>query len=216
MNPSASLADRLAEQKAAAQARLPADRMATLTAATAELKASGIEQRALQVGAAAPALTLPDALGKPVELASLWQRGPLVLVFYRGGWCPYCNLGLRAWQQHLPALAERGARLVAVSPQPPDASLTTTEKNELAFPVLSDSSLALAEAFGVAFELPPALVETYKAFGNDLAKVNGNGRWVLPVPATYLIDTGGRIVWAHVDADYTTRAEPAEVIAALG
>ncbi len=210
-----TLAHQLADFKDAFKQRAAPERVATMEAATADLKASGIEQRALQVGAKAPRLTLPNALGAPVALESLWQRGPLVLVFYRGGWCPYCNLGLRAWQSELAALDHLGASLVAVSPQTPDQSLSTAEKNELAFPVLSDSQLQAAEAFGVAFTLPLELVDLYSRVGNDLPMINGNGRWVLPMPATYVIDRDSRVFFSHVEADYRERAEPAEVLAAV-
>lgn len=210
-----SLSAQLAEFKAGFKQRVAPERVAMMENATAELRATGIESQALQVGARAPDLTLPDALNQPVRLRALWQHGPLVLIFYRGGWCPYCNLELRAWQQHLPALKHLGAQLVAVSPQTPDSSLSTAEKNELAFPVLSDSALQAASAFGVAFEMPPELIELYSRVGNDLPVLNGNGRWVLPVPATYVIDRDGRIAYAHVEADYRERAEPADVLAAL-
>ena len=148
-------------------------------------------------------------------MSTLWLRGPLVLIFYRGGWCPYCNLELRAWQQQLAELRRLGAQLVAVSPQTPDNSLSTAEKNALAFPVLSDSALQAVTAFGVAFEMPPELIELYSRVGNNLPVLNGNGRWVLPVPATYVIDRDGRIVFAHVEADYRERAEPRDVLAAI-
>ncbi len=210
-----TLTAQLAEVKANSKLRAAPERTALMEASTATLKASGIEQRALGVGDLAPDLTLPNALSQSVRLQAFWQRGPLVVIFYRGGWCPYCNLELRAWQQHLPALAALGANLVAVSPQTPDNSLTTAEKNTLAYPVLSDSTLAAAEAFGIAFTLHPELVDLYTSFGNDLPELNGNGKWVLPLPATYVIDRGGRIVFAHIDADYRERAEPADVLAAV-
>lgn len=211
-----SLATQLADYKAGFAQRVAPERVTMMEAATRDLRATGIEQRALPAGSAAPAqLTLPDALGRPVRLADLWQRGPLVLLFYRGGWCPYCNLELRAWQQKLPALQALGASLVAVSPQTPDYSLSTAEKNELAFPVLSDSSLAASDAFGITFTLPPELVELYGRAGNDLPVVNGNGQWALPLPATYVIDRSGRIAFAHVEADYRERAEPADVMRAV-
>jgi peroxiredoxin len=215
MDPTLSLADQLAAYQAGFQQRAAPERVAAMEAATADLRATGIAARALQVGAKAPDVTLPDALNRPVQLSALWQRGPLVLVFYRGGWCPYCNLELRAWQQQADALQHLGSQLVAVSPQTPDNSLSTAEKNALAFPVLSDSALQAATAFGVAFEMPPALIALYTQAGNDLAVVNGNGRWVLPLPATYVIDRDGRIVYAHVEVDYRLRAEPADVLAAV-
>jgi peroxiredoxin len=135
-----------------------------------------------------------------------------VIVFYRGGWCPYCNLTLRAWQQRVPELAQRDASLVAISPQSPDNSLDTAEKNTLAFPVLSDSALEAARAFGIAFDLTPDLVEIYKGLGNDLPVRNGNGLWALPVPATFVIGRDGRVAFAHVEADYRQRAEPDDVL----
>lgn len=214
-NDPSSLAAQLAELKAGFVQRAAPERVATFEAATAELRSSGIEQRARRAGDSAPDLTLPDGLGRPVRLAELWQRGPLVLVFYRGGWCPYCNLALRVWQRQLDALAARGASLAAISPQTPDASLSTAEKNVLAFPVLSDSSLAAAEAFGIAFTLPPALVALYRAAGTELPQLNGNGQWALPLPATYVVGRDGRIVFAHIEADYRERAEPAAVLAAV-
>ena len=215
MVPITSLSEQLAAYKAGYLQRVAPERVAIMEAATANLRATGIESQALQVGARAPDLTLPDALGQPVRLSSLWQRGPLVLVFYRGGWCPYCNLELRAWQQQLGALKNLDAQLVAVSPQTPDNSLSTAEKNALAFPVLSDSALQAATAFGVAFEMPPELVEVYSRGGNDLPVLNGNGRWVLPVPATYVVDQNGSIAFAHIEADYRERAEPRDVLAAI-
>ncbi len=210
-----TLAQELADYKAGFIARVDPGRVATMEAANEALRATGIERSALQVGAPAPDLVLPDALGRPVRLAELWAQGPLVIVFYRGGWCPYCSLALRAWQRELGGMRARGIRLVAISAQTPDNSLSTAEKNELAFPVLSDSDLVAATAFGIAFELPPSLVELYGRVGNDLPTLNGNDRWVLPVPATYVIGEDGRIVQAHVDADYRQRAEPQDVLRRL-
>jgi peroxiredoxin len=210
-----TLTRQLADYQAGFKQRASADRVATMEAATAQLRATGIESTALQVGAQMPALTLPDANGKPVELKALNASGPLVIVFYRGGWCPYCNLALREWQRLLTLLRQRGANLVAISPQTPDNSLSTAEKNELAFSVLSDSNLAAARAFGIAFTMSPELVDLYAKAGNDLPTLNGNGQWVLPVPATYLIDANGRVALAHVEADYRQRAEPMQVLEAL-
>jgi peroxiredoxin len=210
-----TLASQLADYKEGFKQRVAPERVAMMESATAALKATGIEQTALKVGGAAPDITLPDALGRGVSLRSLWQQGPLVLIFYRGGWCPYCNLELRAWQQRLAELGALGASLVAISPQTPDNSLSTAQKNELEFAVLSDSSLAASQAFGVAFTLAPELIDLYSRVGNDLPTLNGNGQWVLPVPATYVIDRQGRIAFAHVEADYRERAEPDDVLGTL-
>ena len=215
MTTNPALTQQLADFKAGFKQRAAPERVAMMEGATAGLRASGIETRALQVGDAAPDVTLPDAMGRPVRLVELWQRGPLVLIFYRGGWCPYCNLELRAWQQNLGALAKLGAGLLAVSPQTPDNSLLMSQKNELTYPVLSDSKLAAAAGFGIAFEMPQALIDLYRGVGNDLPVLNGNSQWVLPVPATYVIGRDGRIVFAHVEADYRERAEPADVLAAV-
>ena len=215
MNPELSLKQQLADYKAGFKQRAAPERVAMMESATADLKAAGIESRALKIGDRAPDLSLPDALDKRVRLNDLWCHGPLVVVFYRGGWCPYCNLELKAWQMRLAELEHLGASLVAISPQTPDNSLSTAEKNELAFPVLSDSALQAAESFGVAFELSPELVELYGRVGNDLPTLNGNGRWVLPLPATYVIDRKGQVVFAHVEADYRERAEPSDVMAAV-
>lgn len=210
-----TLNEQLAEYQAAFRQRVTPDRVALAEAAIAELKGTGIEAAALGVGATLPDLTLPDANGRPVDLRSLSAGATLVIVFYRGGWCPYCNLELREWQRLLPEVRRAGATLVAISPQSPDNSLSTQAKNELAFPVLSDSALAAAEAFGIAFALPPELVDAYSRSGNDLPMLNGNGRWVLPLPATYVIGSDGVVIFAHVEADYRRRAEPSEVLAIL-
>jgi peroxiredoxin len=207
-----TLIQQLAHYQAGFKQRVPAERMAMMETATAQLRATGIETTALRLGAELPALTLPDASGKPVELKALNASGPLVIVFYRGGWCPYCNLALREWQRLMPQLKALGVTLVAISPQTPDNSLSTSEKNALAFTVLSDTSLAAAQAFGVAFTLSPELVKLYGSVGNDLPTLNGNGQWVLPIPATYVIDRSGVVAYAHVEADYRQRAEPAQVL----
>jgi peroxiredoxin len=210
-----TLQSQLADFKASFKTRATPERVATMETATEQLRASGIERTALQVGQRAPQLSLPNAKGEPINLAQLWQQGPLIVVFYRGGWCPYCNLELRAWQQLLPQVKAQGAQLIAISPQTPDNSLSTREKNELAFEVLSDSSLQAAEGFGIAFDMPKELVDLYVSVGHDLPKTNGNGRWALPVPATYVIDRSGIIQYANVDADYRNRAEPAQVLASI-
>jgi len=187
----------------------------TIAADIAALDGTGIVARAKNAGAAFPRLALPDQLGRPVDLGLLADERPLVIVFYRGGWCPYCNLELRAYQQKLAAIQAAGARLVAVTPETPDNALSTVEKNDLDFDVLSDVKGALADALGIRFRLSPEIEALYRKFGHDLPTHNGDGEWSLPIPATYVVERGGRIAYAHVDPDYRRRAEPVEVLAAL-
>lgn len=213
---SESLANALTTQNEAGRARIPRDALAIMDAAVSTLADSGLDERSLAVGAAAPPFTLPDATGTAVALSSLLARGPVVLAFYRGGWCPYCNLELRALQARLDEITAAGASLVAISPQTPDNSLSTTEKLELTFPVLSNVGNEVARSFGLVFTLPEDLREVYAGFGLDLPSANGDTTFELPVPATFVIDGDGIVVWRHVDADYTKRAEPGDVLAALG
>ena len=166
-------------------------------------------------GSIAPDFTLPDVRGASVRLSDALNNGPVVLAFYRGGWCPYCNLQLRAYERELPRLWALNARLIAVSPQTPDASLTTVEKNALSFVVLSDVGSHVARQYGLAFRLPDYLQETYKARNIMLPAYNGDDDWTLPIPATFVINSEGRIVLSHVDVDYRTRLDPELVIEAL-
>ena len=138
-----------------------------------------------------------------------------MVVFYRGGWCPFCNLQLRAYQRSLPDFAALGASLVAISPQTPDHSLSTAQKNALTFPVLSDTGGEVSARFGLRFELSADLRGIYTAFGNDLPRINGEEGWHLPVPATYVVATNGRIMLAEVDSDHRMRPDPDVVLTFL-
>lgn len=170
----------------------------------------------LKAGELAPDFTLPDARGERVRLSTMLEDGPVVLVFYRGAWCPYCNLHLNVLHQSLPALEALGARLVAVTPQRPDKSLGQVEKDGFPFPILSDLDSVVMKAYGLYFDVPPALGRVYRQrLGLDLEEFNGPGRNVLPVPGTFVIDEERRIVAASAHTDYRRRMEPAEVIAAL-
>lgn len=197
---------------------LPADAPTTATVSTdadtvtAEMAASD----ALTVGDRAPDFVLPDAMGGEVRLSDLLDRGPVVLTFYRGAWCPYCNTQLRDYQEALGDLEATGATLVAVSPQTPDGSMTMQEKNELAYPVLSDVGNEVSREYGLVFQVDAETRERYKSVGIDLAAVNGTDAWELPVPATYVIAPDGVIRAAFVEADYTQRASTRDIIDALG
>ena len=196
-------------------AKVPAEVREAMERADMELAASGILERGLKAGDRAPDFRLPNVHGSIVRLNDLLATGAAVLSFYRGGWCPYCNLALRALQKALPEITSLGAQLVAISPQTPDESLSTAEKNELAFFVLSDVGSETAKAFGIAFDLAEELRPIYARFGHALPAKNGDESWVLPIPATYVVDTDGTIALAFRDVDYRNRLEPAEIIGAL-
>lgn len=195
--------------------KAPADVRALMKQSEDELVATGIVSRALKTGDLAPDFRLPDARGGSVQLSALLKNGPVVLSFYRGGWCPYCNLELRALQAALPQIEALGANLVAVSPQTPDNSLSTAEKNELTFAVLSDLGSSAAKSFGVAFDLAEPLRALYERFGHALPSVNGDESWTLPIPATFVIGQDRRIALHFVDVDYRNRAEPLMIVEAL-
>ena len=188
---------------------------AVMDKATADLADSGIAEWTLKVGEKVSNFTLPNAVGKPVELRSLLADGPVVISFYRGQWCPYCNLELRALQNSLPQIKNLGATLVAISPQTPDNSLSTAEKNELTFEVLSDVGNKIAKEFGLVFTIPAELRPIYEGFGIDLPAHNGEETFELPIAATYVVAPDGKIVRAFVDSDYTKRLDPEEILAAL-
>lgn len=205
----------IAAFKAQLAERVPAEVKARLDDDIAALVASGIGERAMKAGAQAPDFTLPDALGKQVALADLRAQGPVAVTFYHGEWCSYCNLTLRAYQAMLPQIKALGASLVAISPQTPDNSLTTVEKKELTFPVLSDVGNAVARQFGLVFALDEALRPLYLGMGNDLTQFNGDDSWELPMPGTFIIAQDGTVRLAFVDADFTHRLEPATLLAGL-
>ncbi|GGZ28584.1 peroxiredoxin-like family protein [Streptomyces poonensis] len=195
--------------------QIPAEVRAVMDRAGEELAASGQAEHALAAGAQAPGFALSSATGQTVSLDALLADGPVVLTFYRGAWCPYCNIALRSLQQHHADITARGARLVAVSPQIPDESLSLSEKHSLAFDVLSDVGSDTAKQYGLAFDLPDDLAAVYDKLGFDLQRVNGGHPRTLPLPATYVIDREGAIRWAFVNTEYTARAEPADILAAL-
>lgn len=200
-------------RKYAREELIPGEVLRVIDAFTDQLLSSGLAERILIVGQTAPDFTLPDERGEAVRLYPKLEAGPVVVVFYRGGWCPYCSLHLRAFQRLLPEFQKAGATLLAISPQLPDASLSTREKAELEFSVLSDVGNRIARQFGLVFKLPRELLSIYKNFGHELAIANGaEGAEELPVPAVFVIGADQRVHYARADIDYTHRAEPAEVL----
>ncbi|MDO6803589.1 peroxiredoxin-like family protein [Wenyingzhuangia sp. 1_MG-2023] len=171
---------------------------------------SGILSKAKNVGDTAPNFILNNALGEAVELYDFLKKGSVILTWYRGGWCPYCNLTLHQMQLELPNFEAYGATLIALTPELPDKSLSTIEKNELKFEVLSDLGNEVAKEYGTVFKLTDDVAEIYNnAF--DLNAYNGDDSNELPLAATYIINQKGRIVYAFLDTDYRNRAEPSEI-----
>lgn len=187
----------------------------TMHRGTAELIASGQALHAKKAGDKAPDFTLNDPDGKLVSSKDLLAKGPLVVTFYRGVWCPYCNLELQALQDALPEIEKRGASLVAVSPQTAPNSRKSQRDNKLSFPILSDEQSKVAASFGLRFSLPDYLVDLYKSFKNDLPAFNNDPAWVLPMPARYVIAQDGTIAYAEINPDYTQRPDPSEMLPVL-
>ncbi|MEO1791470.1 MAG: peroxiredoxin-like family protein [Cyanobacteria bacterium J06629_19] len=211
-----TLSAQLKEKQNGFMQQVPQETAEVMAKATTDLDASGIVDNSLKVGDKAPDFELTDATGKVVKLSTLLlENGPIVVTFYRGQWCPYCNLEIRAFQQLLPEFHQAGAQVVAISPELPSNALSITEKHELAFPVLSDVGNTVALDYGLVFSLAESLRPLYKGFGIDIPASNGDESFELPVPATYVIDSAGTIRYAYANADYTLRAEPADVLAAV-
>jgi peroxiredoxin len=211
-----SLQDKLDAFKADFEGKkAPPEVVATMHKATADLIASGRAERALKVGARAPIFALPNAQGQLVRSADLLARGPLVLTFYRGIWCPYCNMDLQAIEAAAQEIRALGASLVAISPQTAPNRRKSERENALSFPILSDHGNSVANEFGLRFRLPDDLIAVYKGFGNDLTVGNGEDSWTLPMPARYVIGTDGIIAYAEVNPDYTRRPEPSELLPVL-
>lgn len=183
--------------------------------ATAELVDSGQAGHALKAGDLAPSFTLNDPEGKPVSSADLLAKGPLIISFYRGVWCPYCNFELQALQETLAQFQALGANLVAISPQTAANSRKSQRQNKLDFPILSDTHNDVAAAFGLRFALPDYLVDLYKNLKNDLPAFNDDPAWTLPMPARYIIGQNGVIAYAEVNPDYTRRPEPDSMLPVL-
>jgi peroxiredoxin len=194
---------------------IPPQVAAHMDQATAALIAAKAADRAVSVGSSAPDFTLPNAIGEDISLKRLLNEGPVVVSFYRGIWCPFCNLELRALQQAAPEITALGARLTAISGQTPDNSLSMAEKNGLTYDVLSDVGLTVAKAYGLVFELPDYLQKDYRELGHPIPRFNGTDEHTLPIPATFVIDSAGRVRYAYVNPNYMYRADPAAILTAL-
>lgn len=204
------------EAKVAAGRKANPDFMKGVDATIEQAKAFQEGENAIKVGQTAPNFELPNPQGNTVSLSNLLEKGPVVVTFYRGGWCPYCNLQLRALQAKLGEIHALGATLVAISPQVPDGSLTKDEISEMDFTVLSDQDANVASQYGVAWEVPEFLMEHMRVDRQlDFEKINNGNSTILPIPATFVLDKNGVVTWRFVDVDYRTRSEPEDIIIAL-
>ena len=194
---------------------LPTDLLHDLLRPIKQLITSGAAENALKEGTQAPDFMLPDAYGKAVRLSYLLTQGPVVMSFYRGQWCPYCHLTLRAYQQALPQLQELGASLVAISPQMPDHSKALVKKLGLTFALLSDRGNQVAREYGLVFTIDKAVRRAHLRVGADLPTFNGTDAWELPMAGTFLVDQSGTVRLAFVDPDFTRRLDPSIIVARL-
>lgn len=210
-----TLQSQLEAIKAEFAEKAPPGRVALYEAKIEQLRSEFALEESLQRGTIAPDFTLVNQTGQAITLSDLLRSSRAVITFYRGGWCPYCNIQLRAYRAILPQLGALNAQLVAISPQLPDASRSTAETNELTFNVLSDVGNIVARRFGLVYALPEEIREALRANDKALPTINGDASWELPVPATFVIDKDGRSLLSHIDVDYRNRLEPDAIVAAL-
>jgi peroxiredoxin len=202
--------------KAAVEGRVPAEVAEVFSRGIRQLVDQGVPPGTIAVGDILESFTLSDAKGSLISLDELVESGPAVIVFYRGGWCPYCNLALRTYQQDLlPLLGDYRARLAAISPQSPDQSLSTAEKSGLGFTVLSDPGNRVAKRVGIVFQPADEVLETQRKYGLDLAQVNSEGSTELPMPTVLIVNQDHTVRFVDVQPDYTARTEVADILAAL-
>lgn len=209
------LKDEIDAYNVAKQEKLPAEILATMAQCTEELAGEGIEGRALKTGDTMSDFELPNQHGELRRLSDYLAKSPVVLNVYRGGWCPYCNMEMKALHDVLPEIESRGARLVGLSPETADKAMSTAERHAIDIDILSDAGNGIAEQMGLVFDLPQALRPIYEKVGIDIPAYNGDDSFKLPVPATYIVGQDGVIVFDFVNTDYTQRLEPSEIVARL-
>ena len=211
----ASLSTELKMFRAAMLQRLPPHERDAMAPSEAEIRSALRDRPVPQPGTVAPDFALPDQHGAMVRLTDRLSQGPVVVVFIRGGWCPFCTLTLRAYQAALPAIHDAGADLLAITPQPATTCSEMAERDLLAFQTLSDVDNRVAGAYGIAFETHPAIRPMLERLGHDVPRINGTGNWVVPLPATFVIGPDRRVVLAHFDSAQYQRLDPMEAIATL-
>ena len=210
----ATLSDQLAARAKASAASAPPAMLSAFKKGIELVDAMGLEESAKQVGDTAIDGELTGWKGDTIKLSELWNEGPVVLMWYRGGWCPYCNIQLRAMQKSLNDIENAGAKLVVLTPELPEKAKETAEAANIEIVALHDKDNALAKQYGIMFDLPEPIVPIYRT-KLKLPEFNGSDKMQLPLAATYVIDKSGKITYAFLDADYKKRAEPADVVAAV-
>lgn len=191
------------------------DAQQTIGESFQRLMDSDVGAHARQTGDSIPEVCLPNARGEITKLADKLSAGPIVLNFYRGGWCPFCNLELKALTNILPEIQQLGAQLIGISPETPDTTQQTVNQHGIAFEVLSDLGNKTARSFGLVMQVYESMRPLYLQWGLNLPAANGDDSWEIPIPATYVVDQHGIIRAAYVDKDYTKRMEPSEIVRAL-
>jgi len=209
------LRDEFAERKELIAKYVPPETQAVHSKVIRDLKQSGIEQRILALGAKASVFELEDQNGKQISSSDLVAKGRLVICFFRGRWCPFCVGQLEAMNLILPQIKLAGANLVAISPQTVQQSFFMADQHGLEFPLLSDSGNRVARQFGIVYRVPEEQQAIYRRAFINLPFANGDDSWQLPIPAMYILDRDGTVLFACADADYTGRPEPAEVLTNL-
>jgi peroxiredoxin len=209
------LQDQLDEITTQTRTLVQPERLAIGERAVEELFRAGSEDRILPIGASAPAFALPDFSGRIVRSSDLLALGPLIVNFFRGRWCPYCVTELEAWRDLYPALRERGALVVGISPQTQRQSDFTASQHAIPFPLLTDAGCAVAEQYGLVWTAPDYLRRYYRGILLNIPFVNGDESWRLPLPATYVLSPDGKVLYAEAHADFRVRPEPEDVLRAL-
>ncbi|QDU86766.1 Putative peroxiredoxin bcp [Pirellulimonas nuda] len=213
--PLPSLQKKLDDMAAGFADRAPVEMQKKFAQGILDVKSLGLAETALKVGDPAPQAKLLSTKGEPVDFSSVWSDGPAVVIFYRGGWCPYCNVQLKAWADAVDRVRDAGATIVAITPEMPDAAAETAKSQELNYNVLVDQGNKLAGELGITYRLPDSILPIYES-RMKISERNGDDSYTLPLAATYVIDSDGVIRYAFLDADYKRRAEPSDVLEAVG
>lgn len=205
----------LEEHASNASSRYSPEMIERMEAGAKLLQRQDIISNSLKVGNSIPNTVLKSHSGHDVSIDEVANGQPYILTFYRGGWCPYCNLELRAYQTILQDINTLGAKLIAITSESPDDSMTTAEKNKLDFTILTDTNHAFSQSMGICFDMPADLQLVYKELGIDLSLINASGKWILPIPATFIVNRNGQIAKTFIDLNYRVRLEPKDALNAL-